>query len=98
MCGMCGLLGGGNHWSNSGLPADSANVRRRRHLQVSLANRILTTFRLSLDDFQGQSFILRSPTEAAELVADFSEIWKVAEKMLGRSLDPLLLFDDEADK
>ena len=59
MCGMCGLLGGGNHWSNSGLPADGANVRRRRHLQVSLANRILITMRLRLDDFQGQSFILQ---------------------------------------
>jgi len=95
---MCGLLGGGNHWSNSGLPTDGANVRRRRHLQVSLANRILITLRLRLDDFQGQSFILRSPTGAVELVADFTEIWKAAEKMLGRPLDPLVLFLDEADQ
>jgi len=95
---MCGLLGGGNHWSNSGVPVDGASVRRRRHLQVSLANRILTAFRLRLDDFQGQSFILRSPTGAVELVADFTEIWKVAEKMLGRSLDPLVLFENETDQ
>ncbi|MDR8730885.1 hypothetical protein [Burkholderia pseudomultivorans] len=96
MCGMCGLLGGGNHWTNTGAPDDGATRRRRRQMQVALANRILRTFRLRLDDFHGQSFVLTAPTGAAELVADFTQVWKVAEQMLGRPLDPLTLFDDEA--
>jgi hypothetical protein len=94
MCGMCGLLGGGNHWSNTTAPGEGANARRQRYNQVALANRVLAAFRLRLDDFHGQSFVLSSPTGASEMVNDFAQVWKTAEKMLGRALDPLTLFDE----
>ncbi|MGI4857055.1 MAG: hypothetical protein ACRYHA_09120 [Janthinobacterium lividum] len=91
---MCGLLGGSDHWSNTTLPDANAstNARRQRYLQTALANRILVPLRLRLDDFHGQSFVLSSPTGASEIVADFAQIWKAAETMLGRPLDPLTLF------
>ena len=101
MCGMCGLLGGGNHWSNTTAPLagtganGSPNARRQRLLQAALANRILIPLRLRLDDFHGQSFVLSSPTGASEMVGDFAQVWKVAERMLGHPLDPLTLFDTE---
>jgi len=101
MCGMCGLLGGGNHWSNTTAPLagtganGSPNARRQRLLQAALANRILIPLRLRLDDFHGQSFVLSSPTGASEMVGDFAQVWKVAEHMLGHPLDPLTLFDTE---
>ncbi|AMM16588.1 MAG: hypothetical protein M3O74_21355 [Pseudomonadota bacterium] len=94
MCGMCGLLGGGNHWSNTTAPVAGANPRRQRLIQAALANRVLVPLRLKLDDFHGQSFLLSSPTGASELVSDFSQVWRVAERMLGRPLDPLTLFTD----
>jgi len=93
MCGMCGLLGGGNHWSNTIPPGTGANTRRQRLIHVALANRVLASFRLKLDDFHGQSFVLSSPTGTSELVGDFAQVWRVAEQMLGRPLDPLTLFD-----
>jgi hypothetical protein len=97
MCGMCGLLGGGNHWSNTIPPVKGANARRQRLIHVALANRVLASYRLRLDDFHGQSFILSSPTGASELVGDVAQVWRVAEEMLGRTLDPLTLFaTDEA--
>ncbi|WP_260853860.1 hypothetical protein [Paraburkholderia sp. BCC1886] len=99
MCGMCGLLGGGNHWSNTTAPVSSTtgagsapNTRRQRLLQAALANRILVPLRLRLDDFHGQSFMLSSPTGASEMVGDFAQVWKTAERMLGRPLDPLTMF------
>ncbi|MEA3090088.1 MAG: hypothetical protein QOJ04_1430 [Caballeronia sp.] len=95
MCGMCGLLGGGNHWSNTMAPVADANPRRQRLIQAALANRVLVPFRLKLDDFHGQSFVLSSPTGASELVSDFAQVWRVAERMLGRPLDPLTLYMDE---
>jgi hypothetical protein len=49
-------------------------------------------FRLQLDDFHGQSFVLSSPTGARQIVDDFSQVWQAAEAMLGRPLDPLELF------
>jgi hypothetical protein len=97
MCGMCGLLDGGNHWSNTISPVKGANARSQRLIHVALANRVLASYRLKLDDFHGQSFVLSSPTGASELVGDFGQVWRVAEQMLGRPLDPLTLFDvDEA--
>jgi hypothetical protein len=92
MCGMCGLLGGGNHWSNAIPPGAGANTRRQRLIHVALANRVLASYRLRLDDFHGQSFVLSSPTGTSELVGDFAQVWRVAEQMLGRPLDPLTLF------
>jgi hypothetical protein len=95
MCGMCGLLGGGRHWSNAVAPGQDASARRHRYAQIALANRLLQPFRLQLTDFHGQSFVLASPTGAVEIVNDFMQVWKAAEKMLGRPLDPLTLFPDD---
>ncbi|APR38658.1 hypothetical protein [Paraburkholderia sp. SOS3] len=95
MCGMCGLLGGGRHWSNTVAPGADVNARRQRLVQVAHANRVLAPFRLRLDDFHGQSFVLSSPTGASELAGDLMRVWQTAEKMLGRPLDPLTLFADE---
>uniref|UniRef100_E1THL3 Uncharacterized protein n=1 Tax=Burkholderia sp. (strain CCGE1003) TaxID=640512 RepID=E1THL3_BURSG len=97
MCGMCGLLGGGRHWSNSVAPGETAGARRQRYVQVAHANRVLAAFRLKLADFHGQSFVLSSPTGAQIIVEDFMQIWKAAETMLGRPLDPLTLFADEEE-
>ncbi|ASW04320.1 hypothetical protein [Paraburkholderia aromaticivorans] len=97
MCGMCGLLGGGNHWSNTTAPDSGPNARRQRYIRAALANRILIPLRLRLDDFHGQSFVLSSPTGRSELVGDFAQVWKVAETMLGRPLDPLTLFEEPRD-
>ncbi|MDR5759762.1 hypothetical protein QCE88_22590 [Caballeronia sp. LZ035] len=98
MCGMCGLLGGGRHWSNTVAAGEGANARRQRYVQVAHANRVLEAYRLTLADFHGQSFVLSSPTGAQLIVEDFMQIWKAAETMLGKPLDPLAMFadDDEA--
>ena len=78
--------------------AGTPNARRQRLLQAALANRILLPLRLRLDDFHGQSFVLSSPTGASEMVGDFAQVWKVAERMLGRVLDPLTLFQVDEEE
>ncbi|MDR5781654.1 hypothetical protein QCE63_19830 [Caballeronia sp. LZ065] len=97
MCGMCGLLGGGRHWSNTVAAGEGANARRQRYVQVAHANRVLETYRLTLADFHGQSFVLSSPTGAQLIVEDFMQIWKAAETMLGKPLDPLAMFADDVE-
>jgi hypothetical protein len=72
MCGMCGLLVGGNHWSNTISPVKGTNTRRQRLIHVALTNRLLASYRLRLDDFYGQLFVLSSPTGTSELVGDFA--------------------------
>lgn len=95
MCGMCGVLGGGRHWSNTVTAGESASARRQRYVQVAHANRVLEAFRLKLADFHGQSFVLSSPTGAQLIVEDFMQVWQAAETLLGRPLDPLALFAGE---
>ena len=58
-------------------------------MRIALANRILSFFRLKLEDFQGASYVLTSPTGRREIVSDFGQLWRVAETVIGRPIDPL---------
>jgi len=87
MCGLCGLLGGDFHWSSSiqtGLPN-----RQERYQRVAQANRILAFYQLRLGDFQGVSYVLTTATGRSEIVSDLGQIWRTAELISGRALDPL---------
>jgi hypothetical protein len=97
MCGMCEIFGGGEHWANAALPFATSTGRQQRYMHINVANRILKPLRLELRDFEGRSYTLSSPTGATELVPNFAVVWKTAEKMLGRELDPLTLFTQDGD-
>jgi hypothetical protein len=87
MCGLCGLLGTESDWSSS--IGSSLPARQQRFQRISEANRILGFFRLRLDDFQGVSYVLTGPTGRQEMVADFGQLWRLAESFAHRPLDPL---------
>lgn len=87
MCGLCGLLGTEGDWSTS--IASALPARQQRFMRIALANRILSFFRLGLEDFQGVSYVLTSPTGRREIVSDFGQLWRVAETLTGRPIDPL---------
>ena len=89
MCGMCGLMQGAAHWSHAA--GGAVQGRRQRLLQVARANQLLKLFRLELQDFHGQSYVLLGPTGASVLVPDFSALWGAAEQLLGREIDPLAM-------
>ncbi len=63
--------------------------RQERFYRVKLVNEVLDFFGLRLDDWQGQSFILRSRTGNTEIVEDLMAVWPAAEGMIGRKLDPM---------
>ena len=95
MCSLCGLLGE-DHWTDMSASPEvfaggKAEVPRRqeRFYRVKLINEVLNFFGLRLDDWQGQSFILRSGTGNTEIVEDLMAVWPAAEKMIGRKLDPM---------
>ena len=87
MCALCGLLGTDEGWSTS--ITSSLPHRQQRFLRLAQANRILSFFHLRLEDFQGVSYILSSPTGRRELVSDFGQVWLMAETLTGRAIDPL---------
>src|SRR4029077_865534 len=87
MCALCGVLGAERDWSAS--ITNSLPARQQRFLRIAQANRILSFFRLRLEDFQGVSYILSSPTGRRELISDFGQVWLMAETLTGRAIDPL---------
>jgi hypothetical protein len=96
MCALCGVIGGNMHWTDgsprSGAyrPAATTPERRReRQHRIAIANRVLKPFGMTLADWQGSAFLLSTATGKSEMVDDLSHLWIVAERLAGRSCDPL---------
>ena len=96
MCALCGVLGGGEHWTDAAprpgvftRTADPLARRRERARRVRLANRVLRAYGLTLSDWQGASFVLATATGKSALVADLAHLWREAEALTGRACDPL---------
>lgn len=87
MCGLCGLLGGDQHWitkEENPLPR-----RQQRYLVVRAANEVLSHYGLKLGDFQGSAYVLSTLTGRQEVVQDIGAVWMNAQLMSRRPLDPL---------
>ena len=96
MCALCGVLGGSDHWTDaparpgvftrSGGPLDRRRERARR---VTLANRVLAHYAMTLTDWQGASFVLATATGKSAMVDNLSHLWSTAEALRGTACDPL---------
>lgn len=91
MCGLCGALGGEDHWSlgPSGEVVESWQRSRTREYRIRLINRVLAGSSIKLVDFQRSRYLLRGATGKQILVYDLSGIWQAVEEISGRCLDPL---------
>ena len=96
MCALCGTLGGKDHWTEplarEGVYVrafDPAGRRRERARRIAEANTILRLFGLTMEDWQADSYVLRTLTGNSEIVADLAALWPAAERLAGRALDPL---------
>ena len=95
MCGLCGVLGAEDHWTDASARPEAFggrarwNRRQERFARIALANGILRHYGLRLGDFQGQSYVLRSATGREVLVPHLAGLWAAAEKLAGRPCDPL---------
>jgi hypothetical protein len=82
MCALCGVLLE-EHW------AEQEGGRRARVFRVKLVNRVLDHFGLRLDDWGGRVYVLRDGKGRSAVVPDLGALWVEAERLAGRSLDPL---------
>jgi hypothetical protein len=58
-------------------------------LQLRLLNRVLSHYGLRLDEWAGRVYVLRDRTGRTAVVEDLSAMWREADRLLGRPLDPL---------
>ena len=90
MCALCGALGGEDHWSTRSAGFTSGQTRRAERLgRVRAANVVLNAFAMKLDDWQGNAFVLSGATGRREIIDTLPQVWEMAGRMLGRSIDPL---------
>ena len=93
MCGLCGVLGVHEHWTDSRETLKrrkvAVNQSQERAYQVRVANRLLSLQGLRLRDWQGRSFVVSNRTGASEIVNHLAEIWLAADKLSKKSIDPL---------
>ncbi len=72
-----------SHWAETGAS------RRERLLRVGLLNRVLANFGLGLSDWSGALYLLRDAKGRTAVVEDLGSLWRQAEELAGRKLDPL---------
>lgn len=91
MCGLCGALGGEDHWATGIADPEQTRYERRRArgYRIDLINRVLSTRRISVEDFQGASYVLANATGKHAIAQDLGGIWQQAESMMQDPLDPL---------
>jgi hypothetical protein len=96
MCALCGVLGGGGHWTDAAARpgiftrnVDALQRRRERINRVASARTVLSFYGLTLTDWQASSFLLSTRTGKTEIVDDLAHLWAAVEKLTGRPCDPL---------
>jgi hypothetical protein len=96
MCGLCGVFGTESHWTDAageaavfGEQAARQPRRQERFTRVALANRVLAHYGLRVSDWQGARFIVSTRTGRSEMVEHLAALWPVAERLAGRTCDPL---------
>jgi hypothetical protein len=103
MCVLCIQLWVEEHWAEasddagegSDVVALETHARQRgqrlrdRAERSRLFARILRPFGLTLQDWEGSSYILRDAKGVAAVVPNLALVWQEVERMLGYPLDPL---------
>ena len=83
MCGLCGVFGVAEHWTD-GQGDSRAEVQHR----VAVGNDVLSVFGLRLAEWSGR-YTLSGETGGSAVVDNFGTLWPAAERLVGRNCDPL---------
>ena len=89
MCGLCGVIDADRHWTAArsvDIEGGRAERMRQRFRLAQVATRMLGATKITVEDFGGRQFVVRSATGAAELVDSLPQVWLTAERMHGRPL------------
>jgi len=96
LCALCSVLGGKGHWSDSaGAPevfagrTEPQTPLRERQTRVRILNTVLKVHGVAIKDWSGNSYLLTSRTGRTAIVDTISDIWPAAERLSGRTCDPL---------
>jgi hypothetical protein len=87
MCGLCGMFGAADHWTEQSGAEAVQRAAERQH-RVRIANGVLGAYGLRCAEWQGR-FTVSGGTGRSLVVDHVGALWPAAEKLAGRRLDPL---------
>ena len=93
MCGVCGTLGGEEHWSTASgrLQLDDAPTQRaERGRRIRIINEVVRGLQVRVSDWQGRYYLVAGPTGMQQVVDSLPHVWAALHDVAGRSVDPLL--------
>jgi hypothetical protein len=93
MCGVCGALGGEEHWSTASgrLQLDDAPTRRaERGRRIRIINEVVRGLQVRVSDWQGRYYLVAGPTGKQQVVDSLPHVWAALQEVARRSVDPLL--------
>ena len=94
MCGACGILAGAPDWvegAGAGPGAEGGAARlMERQRRIALVNRLLAPNGLQLRAFGGR-LVLQSATGRTKIVTELAHVWRAADEIGRRPVDPLEL-------
>ncbi len=94
MCMACGQMFSSIHWSDR-LKTDEKGfvdqrvLLRTRQMKVSVTNKILGYYGLSVRNRPGGGYTVMNRTGRALLCKDFGDLWFQVQKLCGKTVDPL---------
>jgi hypothetical protein len=93
VCSLCGTLYSTRHWAEApgaGAAIDARRAWMRDRLRrVELLNRVLRPLALSVAEWEGTAYVLRTRTGESVLCADLATLFAEAERLARRRIDPL---------
>lgn len=96
MCEVCAIFGAGEHWSDFGrlrneqFPFEDIQVyREERSRRLALLTRILAPLGLAVEDWDGEAAVLLDRQGRSAIAQTLGDVWKCAESLSGRRVDPL---------
>lgn len=96
MCSLCGMLGGVEHWTDPSSNPETFGRRTQTHTwhrerqdRTRLINAVLRYSGLSVSDWSGNAYLVRSHTGKTVIAENLSQIWQAVDTITGQPADPL---------
>lgn len=96
MCEVCAVFGIGRHWTDAAARADArlpapdiVRYRAERRCRMALINALLARSGVTVTDWDGEAYWVSDRAGRGAIAADLNAVWRLAERLSGRSIDPL---------
>jgi len=89
MCGACGFPAIPGHWTEAGFGDDAHQRLRARFRRTQVLRPVLRAYGVTVRDSLSPGIAVSNMSGAHVIAADMTELWKAAERLGGRTIDPL---------